>query len=156
MIVGSMEHWASRRKFAHPVLRKAIDYLAKTDLGMLEVGKYPIWGGDMFALVMEIKTKGIADQPAEKHENFLDIHYLLQGKETIGWKMQDDNCKPCQSYNPEEDFALFAGLEEESLVKLKPGMFMVLFPEDIHRPGLTEAASSDVRKVVVKINRNLF
>ena len=156
MIIGSMKHWADQRHSVHPVLRKAIDYLAETDLGSQEVGKYPIWGDDMFALQSAIKTKPHSEQPAEKHERFLDIHYLISGEETIGWQLQDDNCEPSQPYNPEEDYALFKELKEETMITLKPGMFVVLFPQDIHRPGITLTAASDVRKVVVKINQALF
>lgn len=156
MIVGSIKHFATERHFTHPVLRKAIDYLTETDFGILEEGRYPIWGDDMFALLMAITTKPMAEQPAEKHESFLDIHFLLQGEEWIGWQLQDGTSEPSQPYNAEKDFALFSGLEEETTIRLKPGMFMVLFPEDIHRPGITEGSASDVRKVVVKINQALF
>lgn len=156
MIAGSLKHWTTERKFAHPVLRKAIDFLAETDFGVLEAGKYPIWGDDMFALLMANTTKPKEEQPAEKHERFLDIHLLLEGEETIGWQVQDGYSKPSAPYNPEEDFALFTELQDETLIKLKPGMYMVLFPEDIHRPGITEAIATDVRKVVVKINQDLL
>jgi len=155
MIVGSLEHWAKEREFAHPVLQKAIDYLQDTDFRILEEGKYPIWEQDMFAIISRIQTKPASMQFAEKHECFLDIHYVIEGEETIGWQLQNDQTEPFES-SPEEDYSLFTELESESMIRLKPGMYTILFPEDIHRPGLTNAEPSDVRKIVIKINRNLF
>ncbi|MDQ8738475.1 YhcH/YjgK/YiaL family protein [Paenibacillus sp. LHD-38] len=156
MIVGSLRHWTTQRESAHPVLRKAIDYLAETDFEGLEEGKHPIQGDDMFALLMAITTKPKEEQPAEKHERFLDIHLLLQGEETIGWQLHSENSEPTEPYNQEQDFALFVELKDETLIQLKPGMYMVLFPDDIHRPGLATAHASNVRKVVVKINQDLL
>lgn len=156
MIVGSMRNWESERQYVNPILCKAIDYLSTTDFNELEDGKYPIWGEDMFALLMSKMTMPKAEQPAEKHERLFDIHYLLHGEETIGWKSQDGNCKPSQAYNQEDDFALYTELENETMIKLTSGMYMVLFPEDIHRPCVAEGLASEVRKVVVKVNRALF
>ncbi|MEK5645593.1 hypothetical protein BK138_30245 [Paenibacillus rhizosphaerae] len=155
MIVGSLTHWPQERTYAHPVIRKAIDFLQTAEFSQLDNGKHPIWGQDMYALVSSIRTKPASQQPAEKHEVFLDIHYVIEGEETIGWQLQDDRAKPFEC-SPEEDYSLFTELDAESMIRLKPGMYAVLYPEDIHRPGLTEAEPSDVRKAVIKINRHLF
>lgn len=156
MIAGSLVNWEKERMFSHPVIRKAVDYLSRQDFAGMETGKYPIEGEDMFALLMEITTKPHADQPAEKHERFLDIHLLLEGDETIGWGIQSGQIEPTQPYDEENDYALFGEITGESHLRLTPGMYAVLLPEDIHRPGLCEASPSPVRKVVVKINKSLF
>ncbi|MHA0855603.1 YhcH/YjgK/YiaL family protein [Paenibacillus sp. CMAA1364] len=156
MIVGSTKGWTEERQFAHPVLQQAIDFLVQTDFSTLEEGRYPISGDKMFALLMGITTKSKVEQNAEKHERFLDIHFLIQGEETIGWQWQDGNIEPSQTYNSEDDFVLFTELKNETMIKLTPGMFMVLFPGDIHRPGVTETIPSNVRKVVIKIDQSLF
>ncbi|MED5017258.1 YhcH/YjgK/YiaL family protein [Paenibacillus chibensis] len=155
MIVSSLSHWPQEREYAHPVLRKAIDFLHDTDFSLLDEGKYPIWDQDMYALISKIRTKPASMQSAEKHECFLDIHFVIEGEEMIGWQLQNDQTVPFESH-PDQDYSLYTELGEESMIRLAPGMYTVLFPEDIHRPGLTEAEPSDVRKVVIKINRNLF
>ncbi|MWV43886.1 DUF386 family protein [Paenibacillus sp. HJL G12] len=155
MIIGSLKHWAAQRECVHPVLRKAVDFLQDTDFGLLEEGKYSIWGQDMFAIISRIQTKPASMQSAEKHECFLDIHYVIEGEELIGWQLQNEQTAPSES-NPEEDYSLYTELEQESMIRLTQGMYTVLLPEDIHRPGLTETEPSEVRKVVIKINRNLF
>lgn len=156
MIVGSLAHGFNECQIAHPVLRKAIGYLANTDFSQMEDGKYPIWGDEMYALLMTISSKSATEQPAEKHEVYLDIHFLLEGDETIGWQLDDGTEAPTLGYDSEKDFALYAAPKEETLIKMKPGMYMVLFPEDLHRPGLSDAAPSQIRKVVIKIRQDLF
>ncbi|WP_068775540.1 YhcH/YjgK/YiaL family protein [Paenibacillus sp. FJAT-26967] len=156
MIIGHSCNWESERAFAHPVLKKALDYLLATDFTRLEAGQYPIQGEEMFARLMEPVTRHRDEQPAEKHEQFFDIHYLLEGEETIGWCIQQDDLTPAEPYNPEHDTALFGEMDGEMDIRVTPGMYVVLFPEDIHRPLLTEGSAAQVRKVVVKINKDLF
>ncbi|WP_214630467.1 YhcH/YjgK/YiaL family protein [Paenibacillus agaridevorans] len=55
MITGSLKHWPDERHFVHPLLLKALDYLAETDFDKLEDGKYPIQGDEMYAQVMTIQ-----------------------------------------------------------------------------------------------------
>lgn len=157
MIVGHRNHWKTERAFAHPVVRKAIDYLISTDFTLLAPGQYPIQGEDMFARVMELTTRSKEERLAEKHERFFDIHYLLEGDETIGWSLREgDLPSPAEPYELDQDAALYGDIPSEMPIRLTPGMYMVLFPEDIHRPGLTMREPGAVRKVVVKINAGLF
>lgn len=156
MIAGMIQNWGGERNFAHPVLRKAIDFLAQTDFSKLEARKYPIEGDKMFALLMEITTKSRSEQPAEKHERFLDIHYLVEGTETIGWGAQSEQTQPIQLFDPENDFAIFDDVTNETELRLIPGMYVVFFPEDIHRPGLSGISPVSARKVVLKIDKTLF
>ncbi|KOP65248.1 hypothetical protein AMS62_08305 [Bacillus sp. FJAT-18019] len=159
MIIGHQDHWEAERAFAHPVIRKAVDYLISTDFASLQPGQYPIQGEDMFARVIELTTRVMDEQLAEKHEQFFDIHYLLKGDETIGWSLREggDLLSPVQPYSLDQDAALYGDIPSETPIRLRPGMYMVLFPEDIHRPGLTLGEEpGNVRKVVVKINTALF
>lgn len=156
MIVGHRNNWTAERAFVHPVIQKAIDYLTSTEFNKLAAGQYPIQGEDIFARVIELTTRDKSDQLAEKHKQFFDIHYLLEGEETIGWSIQEEGLIPAEPYNPEYDAALFGDIAAEMPIRLTPGMYVVLFPEDIHRPGLTEHRPAPVRKVVVKMNTDLF
>lgn len=158
MIIGHQDHWEAERIYAHPVIRKAVDYLTSTDFASLQPGQYPIQGEDIFARVIELTTRLKEDQLAEKHEQFFDIHYLLEGDETIGWSLSEcgEFLSPVEPYSLEQDAALYGDIPSETPSRLKPGMYMVLFPEDIHRPGLTLGEPGSVRKVVVKINTALF
>lgn len=156
MLVGTLGSWRSDRDWMHPVIRRAVDFLANTDFSTLEDGKYPIWGDEMYGRIMTLGAKTVQEQPAEVHRKFLDIHCLLDGAETIGWQPNDCLRVPIRAYDEEQDYALFDELQDEAFVFLKPGMYMILLPEEIHRPGLGEAAGAELRKVVVKIDQSLL
>ncbi|WP_127531167.1 YhcH/YjgK/YiaL family protein [Paenibacillus kobensis] len=156
MIIGSVDHWDIQRQWMHPVISRAIDYLVRQETGTLEEGVHPIWGEEMYARLMQLKTKQKEEQPAEKHEQYLDIHYVLHGEEIIGWKRDDGMSIPVQPYDAENDCALYGELQDEMMVTLRPGMYMVLFPDDIHRPCLTASTASDLRKIVIKAKVSLL
>jgi len=156
MIVGSLKHGRWERKLAHPAIAQALEYLSAADFSAMADGKHPIQGEEMYARIMTLSTKAASEQPAERHQSYIDVHYLLEGEETIGWLQDDGTASPVQAYDPEQDYALYGELANESLVKLTPGMLAVLFPEDLHRPCLTEDVPSRIRKVVIKIHLALL
>ena len=156
MIIGHSKHWGTERAFAPPVLQKAIDELLHMDVGHLEPGTYPIQGEDIYVNVMETITKRKQDQPAEKHERYIDVHYLLQGREAMGWRIYDSGLTASVTYNAEGDYALYDDLPGETEIHLTTGMYAVMLPEDIHRPLLAEESPEPIRKAVVKIRAEMF
>ncbi|MEW9701825.1 YhcH/YjgK/YiaL family protein [Paenibacillus sp. SI8] len=110
----------------------------------------------MYAIVMEFTSKLTEGTLAEKHETFLDIHYLLEGAETIGWALDVGQAPPVEDFLKERDYALYDQVHGEQRCQLTPGSFMILFPSDIHCPGLSVHAPEQIRKVVIKINKALF
>ena len=53
-------------------------------------------------------------------------------------------------YDEEKDLVVATG-ESERRVRVDAGEFVILFPHDVHMPGLTGRHRSSVRKVVVKV-----
>ena len=51
----------------------------------------------------------------------------------------------------DKDIELFKKVENESFFILKKDMYIIFFPEDIHRPGLSSTEMRGVRKVIFKI-----
>lgn len=109
----------------------------------------------MYASVMELEAKPFTEQVAEKHETYIDVHYLIEGEEMIGWSPAEGGEQPVQAYDEEGDYALYQPSDEEVKLAMKPGMFAVFFPHDIHRPGMAEQPAA-IRKLVVKIHINMF
>jgi YhcH/YjgK/YiaL family protein len=54
-------------------------------------------------------------------------------------------------YNQQKDIAFFNTPKEITKVKLEPGLFCILFPDDAHLSALQLADPIEVRKVVIKI-----
>ncbi|WP_181024280.1 YhcH/YjgK/YiaL family protein [Paenibacillus sp. UNC499MF] len=158
MILGSLNNWKQDRKFAHPALADVLDRLEKIPFRELENGKHPVRGEDIFFTIMELEAKDPAEAKAEKHERYIDVHFLLEGAETVGWSV-DNGKSAVTEHSPEGDYTLFEPAAEEERLRLTPGMYAVFFPEDIHRPGLRSEggeAASPIRKAVFKISTALF
>ncbi|MFC3800229.1 YhcH/YjgK/YiaL family protein [Cohnella sp. GCM10012308] len=156
MIVGAIENWQTERKRMHPVIRETVDFLKETDFGGNEDGLFPIRGEAIQGRLMTLSSKAAYEQPAEKHERFADVHYLLEGHETIGWQPNVESLKPTQAYNAEQDFALYEVLPHESSIRLRRGTYAVFLPDDIHRPGLGDRPGDVIRKIVIKIDMSLL
>lgn len=55
---------------------------------------------------------------------------------------------PEAAYDAEKDISFYEGAATDYLT-VKPGMFVIFFPEDAHAPGVTP---EKVRKVIVKVH----
>ncbi|MFD2332407.1 YhcH/YjgK/YiaL family protein [Cohnella sp. GCM10020058] len=156
MLASTIENWPRERNHAHPIIRKAVDFLKGTDFSGREDGVCPIWGDEMYGRIMTLSSKTADTQPAEKHERYADVHFLLEGEETIGWQPNTESLTPSQAYDAEQDFALYESLPQESRVRLRPGTYAVFLPGDIHRPGIGDRPGDAIRKIVIKIDMSLL
>lgn len=152
MIIGNIRNWERDRPNAHPAVRELIDYLRACPFSERDDGRFDIRGEDAYCTVMTIDLRELKEAKAEKHEAFADIHYLIEGAEKIGWAADTGTAEKTEAY-PDKDLSLYEKPEGEQFFTLRPGMYAVLFPSDIHRPGLRSDASQgtvQARKAVVK------
>ena len=112
------------------------DYEAKT---------YPLSDGNRFFVAVGT-TK--APDVAEAHRQYLDIQYIVKGKEVMGWAGLDA-CTPAGVFNTEKDVGLYSG--DFEYITIPEGTCYVAFPEDVHMPGRHLDVPNDYVKVVVKL-----
>ena len=129
-------------------IKIALDYIQNTDFIKLETGNYDIDGKNIYALVNEYETKDAEDSFLEGHRNYIDVQYLIEGVEQIGFASLA-NQQPVKYYDSNEDYLLFK--DKCSKFSLKKGMFAIFFPQDLHMPGIKIHKSLKVKKVVVKV-----
>jgi biofilm protein TabA len=146
MILAPLAH-ASRYFALHPLLPAAFAFLERTDLAALPEGKLVLEGEDLFATVARLSNRPRADSPLEFHRRYLDIHFLLSGEEEIGWRPTSDCHARRGSFDAGADIQ-FADDTPECWALLRPGNFLIVWPEDAHAPL---AGSGELHKVVVKI-----
>ncbi|MEK3719306.1 YhcH/YjgK/YiaL family protein [Paenibacillus sp. FSL H8-0034] len=156
MIIGSMSLWENQATFEHKIIVSAIEQLNTILKQNSDTGRIEIKGDQIYATIMEFDTKPMQEQLAEKHELYIDIHYLIEGEETIGWFALRDDVEIVKPYDSEQDYALYEPSPDELLLQLKPGMYAVFFPNDIHRPGMGQGQQTKIKKAVVKIHVDLF
>lgn len=132
---------------AHPKFKNAFEYIQQIDVNGIPVGRYEIDGGNMYALVQGYNTKLKEQGVWEAHSRYIDLQYVVQGAEGIGYA----NITHLQQgeYQASKDFLPLHG--EGDLVTVHSGSFVLLFPEDAHMPGMAVGASAPVKKVVIKI-----
>lgn len=127
----------------------ALAYLQKTDCTQLALGKHPLQGEQVFALVQDNTTKLREQGVWEAHRKYIDVQFVAAGVEEMGYA-NIDTLSVKKPYDEQTDFALFEG--PGSFVTVPAGSFTIFFPQDGHIPGLAVAGKpSAVRKVVVKV-----
>lgn len=114
-------------------------------------GRYDLTGSNGHALVQAFTTRPATDIVFESHRQYLDVQYLVTGRETILWAPVATLRVVTQAYDPAKDCALYAPVPTATAVRLNPGQFAIFFPADGHAPGLEWDGPGDVLKVVVKV-----
>lgn len=124
----------------------ALEFLAKTDFTQMELGKY-ILDDNIFYMVQSYDTKETGAK-TEAHKAYIDIQYIVSGKEIIAVAPLTGDSRVVEE-KPEKD-VWFYDCETTPMV-LEAGSFMVLYPNDLHKPGMAVGKSAPCRKVVVKV-----
>lgn len=146
MIIDRIENAARYARLGRR-LASALEFLRATDFSQTEPGRYELDGAELYYLVQVYTPKPVAAGAAEAHRRYIDIQYVLQGEEYIGYA--DLSQMQAGEYLAEKDFLKVEGSVD--LVRVAAGSFMLLYPNDAHMPGLTTGAPGVVRKVVVKV-----
>ncbi|OPZ61136.1 MAG: hypothetical protein BWY87_00005 [Deltaproteobacteria bacterium ADurb.Bin510] len=131
----------------------AIDYLktrAADDaagLGAGETRRQEVAEG-VWAQIQAYQTR--PDAQFEGHRQCIDVQCLLQGREIIKLTALR-SAKPLEDYDVQRDLAMYYARTWSSL-RLEAGMVAILFPEDLHAPGISITEAESVVKVVVKVS----
>lgn len=114
-----------------------------------EQGKYEVLD-EIFALVQDYRTKETSKFVMEAHRKYIDLQYLISGEEYF-YIHNTGECTLVKDETPEQDFLFLNCNEPDVKVKVKAGMFVMLFPQDAHLPCVSTAGSTPVEKLVFKI-----
>lgn len=134
-----------------PYWDKAFEFLKNTTLDTLSVGKHILDGENVFISVMEGPVKKKEDAKWEAHRKYIDIQYVISGKETMG-VVALDKSKIIDSFNTEKDIAFYTADEKDAAYhEANPKVFLVFFPADVHRPSIKIEGCDTDKKLVVKI-----
>jgi YhcH/YjgK/YiaL family protein len=149
MIIDTLQN-ATKYFSLHPLFSKAFEYVRNTDLQTVESGKYDIGETEELKATVSNK-KGMKVEDAagklECHDNNIDIQLCIKGTETIGWKPRLKCTEMKGGYNEEKDVRYYNDTPD-MYFQLNDGQFVILFPEDVHAPGIGDA---EVKKMVIKV-----
>jgi biofilm protein TabA len=131
-------------------LARAFEFLETAAVESKAPGRYDIDGDRIYATISEIQTKAIESAQFEAHRRYIDVHYLVRGRELIGSAKAAD-LREKTPYTAETDIAFYERPVRYDRLTFKPGEFTVFFPGQAHMPGCYSDRSELIRKVVVKI-----
>lgn len=156
MILGNLGNLAQDRKALAAPLVKALEYLKNTDFEKLPAGRYEVEGEGIYAMVQEYQTSPRDKKKAETHRKYIDIQYVAQGVEAVGYSLTDTSSAISEDLLAEKDAAFYGSVEGEKELILSAGRYAVFFPTDIHRPGCDFEKEHPVKKIVVKVAVDLL
>ncbi len=129
---------------------KAFTFLKESDLSNMELKRHDIDGNNLYVPISEYVSKNEENARYEAHRKYIDIQYVVSGKELIGVAPISQLKDILEPYSEEKDI-LFMTVSNGTNHTALPDRFFIFFPDDLHRPGLKDGDNTPVRKVVVKV-----
>lgn len=146
MIVSNLQN-SQRIEGLHPLFKPLFDYVKTHDLLHTDLGRIEIDGENLFINNVNLECVSPDKQVLELHHDYIDVHILLEGAETIGWKALEDLQKEIKAYSKEDECALYSDTPT-TYVNLLPGQFVIVYPEDPHAPII---GHGKIRKLIAKV-----
>ena len=95
-------------------VQRAIEYLKNNDFTKMETGVYEIEGKLMYAQVFDAETEPLEARKPEYHEKYLDVQFLVTGREKLGFTPDTGNYEVAERYD-ERDLIFVKDVENEAL-----------------------------------------
>ncbi len=146
MILDTLDN-ADRYVALHPSFRRVFAFLRSPSLKAVESGRLEIDGQRIYAITTSLPGKQPDEARLEAHRRHIDVHFLITGKERMGWRGLTDCREEESPYDAERDYLSFSD-DPSMWVTIHPGTFVVFFPGDAHAPMVSNGM---VQKVVVKV-----
>ena len=134
----------SARKF-----QIAFEFLKRKDLATLPVGWIELEEGVRVS-VQRYDSFAWDANKFESHEKYFDVQYVIDGCEICGVCSREGLVEAI-AYDKDNDITFYEEPANSSKVFLNAGDFIVLAPEDVHKPRCAAGNSIPIKKIVVKV-----
>ena len=128
--------------FTEKKFQLAFEFLKRKDLAELE----PQWielGEGVRASIQRYDSFAWDANKFETHEKYFDVQYVIEGTEYCG-VCSREGLKVAVPYNEANDITFYDDPELYGKVLLKAGDFIVLGPEDVHKPRCAAGKSMPI------------
>lgn len=134
----------------NPNIKVILDFIKDNDLKALPFGKTSI-SENVYVIHENYTSKPMDACYFESHEIYCDLQLVLDGFESIGHRFNDheNDIVITDAYNPDKDVTKYE-VKEFTQVLLNKGMFVIVFPQDLHMPKLQYKTSQAIDKIVFK------
>lgn len=142
-------------------VRDGIAFLQQADFSQLPNGKSVVDGARIYINIMEYSSHSPREAVIEKHEKYIDIQYVIFGREYMGTVPYDESFSKLVKvpFSLEKDLTLFElpampffenDMDSEQKSILTAGEFCIFTPNDLHASMIYVDQPEPVRKVIVK------
>ena len=146
MIIDTIEN-LGKYVALNPLFADVVAFLKSNNLQTMESGKYPIKDKDLFMNLQVAKGRSKEAAVLETHIEMIDIQIPLSCEETFGYTPLCD--LPNFEYNAEKDITKYGDTKSQTYFTVKPGQFVIFFPQDGHAPCISDNA--EIKKAIFKI-----
>lgn len=143
------DHISNRANYKGLQIEEALEYLARLRHDNLPKEKTYLNGDSLIANPLAYETKPAEACVFEGHRTYADVHFILDGEESVSIASHE-GIKVTKAYSEENDTVYFDGTAVSKNI-MRPGDFMVCYPQDIHRTGEAAGSPCGIRKIVVKV-----
>ena len=146
MILDTLRE-GSRYAALHPDFARAFKFLSSAALAELPAGKHELDGERLFVIISHDPGRGRQAARLESHRKYIDIQYVVQGTDEMGWRPLATCTKIETPYDAARDVGFFAEAPE-SWISVGEGRFVIFWPTDAHAPL---AGQGELIKAVMKV-----
>jgi YhcH/YjgK/YiaL family protein len=146
MIIDTIEN-LGRYVALNPLFADVIEFLKNNNLQNMEEGKYPIKDNNLFVSVQVAKQRTKESAFIETHKEMVDIQIPISCAETYGYSPLCD--LPKYDYDAEIDMTKYGDTKPQTYVTIKPGEFVIFFPQDGHAPCII--CEQEIKKAIFKV-----
>ena len=127
-----------------------LKFIQDHHLTLLKPGKYNL-NDKIYVNIEEYDTKNFDDALYEGHRKYLDIHYMINGVESIYIKNEED-LHTVVEYDEDKDIEFKSGsFSPEENIPIFKDEFLIIYPGEFHAPCLPYKTHMCVKKAVFKI-----
>lgn len=131
---------------------EAYSFLTEATSKNIKEGRYDL-SDTVYVNVCSYETKYRKDSVFEAHRKYIDVQYMLNGKEIVTVeKISDMHKGKClMEYDSDKDAELYEMNLLGTDMLLCTGDVLIFSPEDAHAPGICVNSPETVKKAIVKI-----
>ena len=146
MIIDTIEN-LGKYVALNPLFADVVEFLKNNDLQTVEEGQHFIKDKDLFVNIQVAKGKTQDAAVLETHIEMIDIQIPITCEETFGYTPLCD--LPDFEYNAEKDITKYGDTKAQTYVTVKPGQFVIFFPQDGHAPCIIN--QPEIKKAIFKV-----
>jgi biofilm protein TabA len=131
----------------HPRFAEAYDFLLGIKHNGIPEGRFSVNGDALIAIVSTGEGNKEGSAPLEVHKKYIDIQYIINGIDRMGWKDFETCTKLTKPYSTDDDKALYAD-HPSTYFDVHADQCAIFFPNDAHSPMNGPGV---VHKIILKV-----